>query len=61
MYLIAGLGNPTKEYEKTRHNAGFDAIDVLADKLGIAITERKHKALCGRGSKTRSQRPGSKE
>ena len=49
MYLIAGLGNPTKEYEKTRHNAGFDAIDVLADKLGIAITERKHKALCGRG------------
>lgn len=49
MYLIAGLGNPTKEYEKTRHNAGFDAIDVLADKLGIGITEKKHRALCGRG------------
>ena len=49
MYVIAGLGNPTKEYEKTRHNAGFDAIDVLADKLGIGITERKHRALCGRG------------
>ncbi len=45
MYIIAGLGNPTKEYEKTRHNAGFDAIDVLAEKHGIQITERKHKAF----------------
>lgn len=49
MYLIAGLGNPTKEYEKTRHNVGFDTIDVLADKLGISVTEKKHKALCGKG------------
>lgn len=49
MYLIAGLGNPTKEYEKTRHNVGFDTIDILADKHGIAVTEKKHKALCGRG------------
>ncbi len=49
MYIIAGLGNPTKEYEKTRHNAGFDAIDVLAEKHGIQITERKHKAFCGTG------------
>ncbi len=48
MYLIAGLGNPTREYEKTRHNVGFDTIDVLADKLGVSITERKHKALCGK-------------
>lgn len=49
MYLIAGLGNPTKEYEKTRHNVGFDTIDILADKLGVSITEKKHKALCGKG------------
>lgn len=49
MYIIAGLGNPTKEYEKTRHNAGFDTIDKLADKLGISVTEKKHKALCGKG------------
>ena len=49
MYIIVGLGNPTKEYEKTRHNAGFDAIDVLAEKHGIQITERKHKAFCGTG------------
>ena len=34
MYLIAGLGNPTREYEKTRHNVGFEAIDILADKAG---------------------------
>ena len=32
MYLIAGLGNPTREYDKTRHNVGFSVIDVLADK-----------------------------
>ncbi|MDD3251652.1 MAG: aminoacyl-tRNA hydrolase [Lachnospiraceae bacterium] len=49
MYLIAGLGNPTKEYDKTRHNVGFASIDVLADKYGIDISERKHKALCGKG------------
>ncbi len=49
MYLIAGLGNPTKEYERTRHNAGFDTIDTLADKHGITVAERKHRALCGKG------------
>ncbi len=49
MYLIAGLGNPTKEYDKTRHNVGFEVIDVLADKYRIDVSERKHKALCGRG------------
>lgn len=49
MYLIAGLGNPSREYEKTRHNVGFDTIDILADKLGVSIAEKKHKALCGKG------------
>lgn len=49
MYLIAGLGNPTREYDKTRHNAGFSVIDVLADKYGIDVSDRKHKALCGKG------------
>ena len=49
MYLIAGLGNPTKEYDKTRHNVGFSVIDVLADRYRIDIREKKHKALCGRG------------
>lgn len=49
MYLIAGLGNPTKEYDKTRHNVGFSVIDVLADRYRIDISEKKHKALCSRG------------
>ncbi len=49
MYLIAGLGNPTKEYDKTRHNVGFEVIDVLAERYRIDVSERKHKALCGRG------------
>ena len=45
MYLIVGLGNPGREYEHTRHNAGFDAIDVLAGKLGADVKEKKHKGM----------------
>ena len=41
MYIIAGLGNPTREYEKTRHNVGFEVIDVLADRLGTTVEEKK--------------------
>ena len=49
MYIIAGLGNPTKEYQNTRHNIGFDIIDKLADTYSIDVLEKKHKALVGRG------------
>ncbi len=49
MFVIAGLGNPKKEYNNTRHNIGFDAIDAIADKYGIDVTEKKHKALIGKG------------
>jgi len=49
MFVVVGLGNPGKKYENTRHNAGFIMIDALADKYGIKITEKKHKALCGTG------------
>ena len=49
MYIIAGLGNPTREYEKTRHNVGFEVIDVLADMLGTTVEEKKFKGLYGRG------------
>ena len=49
MYIIVGLGNPTKEYENTRHNAGFMAIDALADKLSISMNSSKHKSIVGTG------------
>ena len=49
MYLIAGLGNPTREYEKTRHNVGLDSIDVLADRINTDVAERKFKGLYGKG------------
>lgn len=49
MYVIAGLGNPTAKYEKTRHNVGFDVIDVLAKKYNIKVTDSRNKALCGTG------------
>lgn len=47
MYLIAGLGNPGKEYESTRHNAGFMVIDRLAEKLGCAVGTRKFLGFTG--------------
>lgn len=46
-WLIVGLGNPGKEYEKTRHNCGFRAIDCLADKLGCKIDKGKFQGLYG--------------
>lgn len=49
MYIIAGLGNPTKKYENTRHNIGFDVIDVIAGKYNIEMNQKKHKAICGTG------------
>lgn len=49
MYIIAGLGNPGKEYDNTRHNAGFMAIDALSKKYGIDVTEKKAKGLIGKG------------
>ena len=43
MYIIAGLGNPDKKYEKTRHNIGFDVIDAIAGQYNIDITEKNTK------------------
>ena len=49
MLIIAGLGNPGKEYENTRHNVGFNVIDILAKEYDISVTKIKHKALIGEG------------
>jgi len=49
MYLIAGLGNPTKQYAGTRHNMGFDCVDILAEKLNIKFKRSRFNALVGKG------------
>ena len=49
MYAVFGLGNPDKEYDKTRHNIGFDVIDELASQMGVQVNTKRHKALCGVG------------
>jgi PTH1 family peptidyl-tRNA hydrolase len=49
MKWIVGLGNPGSKYAVTRHNIGFMALDVLADKLGISINQSKCKAKIGEG------------
>ncbi len=46
-WLIVGLGNPGKQYERTRHNCGFRALDVLAAKLGCKVNKCKFQGLYG--------------
>lgn len=48
-FLVVGLGNPGAEYRDTRHNAGFWAIDRIAERVGIAVDRARHHALVGQG------------
>ncbi len=49
MFIIVGLGNPGKDYENTRHNVGFDAIDELVDKYNVPESGIQNKAKVGKG------------
>ncbi|MBA1334630.1 MAG: Peptidyl-tRNA hydrolase [Firmicutes bacterium] len=49
MFIIAGLGNPGRKYMYTRHNVGFDVVDLLAKRNGIKVASEKFKGLCGKG------------
>lgn len=49
MYIVVGLGNPGKQYEATRHNAGFIAIDEIAKRIGVRVDKLKFKSLIGEG------------
>lgn len=50
MFLIAGLGNPGEEYAHTRHNAGFDTVDKIADQIGVRYWKSQGGALVGKGT-----------
>ncbi|MFD3155538.1 aminoacyl-tRNA hydrolase [Haloimpatiens sp. FM7330] len=49
MFLVVGLGNPGKEYEKTRHNVGFNVIDLLSNKYNINLNRKKFRGEYGNG------------
>jgi PTH1 family peptidyl-tRNA hydrolase len=62
-YIVAGLGNPGKKYDMTRHNAGFMAVDRIAESAGVKIDRLRFKGLCGTavigGKKVLLLKPGT--
>ncbi|WP_316607751.1 aminoacyl-tRNA hydrolase [uncultured Ruminococcus sp.] len=49
-YIVVGLGNPGKQYEGTRHNAGFISLDYIADELGVKVNKIKFKSTVGKAN-----------
>ena len=50
MYMLVGLGNPGLKYRHTRHNAGFDCLDVIAKKYGVTIKKKEKNGITGVGN-----------
>ena len=50
MFIIAGLGNPTKQYEGTRHNVGFEVIDRISEKYNIDVDAKKAQSADRKGN-----------
>ena len=50
MYIVVGLGNPGRKYEHTRHNVGFDVLEILSQKYDIPIRKIRCKAVVGEGT-----------
>jgi PTH1 family peptidyl-tRNA hydrolase len=50
LHLLAGLGNPGREYDRTRHNIGFAVMDYLAERYAISLTGKKPDCIFGRGA-----------
>lgn len=50
MYLIVGLGNPENEYARTRHNMGFDTVNIIANKYKIEMSRTKFNSIYGSGT-----------
>ena len=50
MYLIVGLGNPEPQYSKTRHNVGFDVVNIISKKYGIELNKKNFDGLYGTGT-----------